>query len=199
MAGTWTTPSDFANEHTVTDAEWNALLGAAGNLTLVPRVASRDVVTATVGGSAAETTVYTEGIAGGALTTERMMRVTMIAQLASPAGVGSQTCIIRGKFGGTTFASGTLTFAENTTNAIRCEFLIAANNATNAQKTASRMSSASVAGLATLQTEVNALIGGFALTIDTTTSQTLLISVQNSSSNASFVFSCYAVFLELLQ
>lgn len=66
---------------------------------------TRDVAEATVGPSdTAETTVFTYTVPGGTLSTNKMLRVTLLGDYFNNSG-GASTFTVRAKFGGTTFFS----------------------------------------------------------------------------------------------
>lgn len=116
-----------------TGVKWAAASG--GNTTLTKVTAD------TVATAATETTIFTFSVAGGTLSTNNMLRLTLVGQIQGGAAA-DYTATIRLKYGATTMATGTFkatdwsnSFVANLPANTGVTFIgnLAANGATNAQ------------------------------------------------------------------
>ncbi len=91
----------------------------------------RDVVAQAVSGTVTETTVYSYTVPGGTLSTNKMIRVTLLGTLTTVSTYGFH---VYGKFGGSTVGDVSLVSASSgKTYAVRVIFELSANNSASAQ------------------------------------------------------------------
>lgn len=199
MAGTWTNLLDRASLFVVTHTIWNSLVGGTGNLSLVRRSYARDVSAQEVVNEANETTVYTTTIGGNDVGPDAQLRLTMYGDFLNNSG-GNSTPTIRVKFGGTTI----FTYAESlASDANRRNFKLTVNisyqNATNAQIAfCEAHMSAPVANGSTAAVTNPGISRDTTLTKDTTTSQTLLVSVHHDGGTSTRSFFMRFARLEII-
>jgi hypothetical protein len=189
MAGTWTTLLDRAALFVVTHTVWNSLFGGTGNLSLVRRTYARDVSEQEVVNTGSETTVFTETIPGNNVGPDAQIRLTLWGDFLNSSG-GNSTCTIRVKYGGTTI----FTYAESlASDANRRNFKLKVDicylNATNAQRAfCEAQMSAPAANGSTAAVSNQGISRDTTLTKDTTTSQTLLVSVHHDGGTSTRSF-----------
>lgn len=161
----------------------------------VASVYDRATTTVDVNTSVAETSIYTKSIAGGDMGTNKMLRATLIGDYLHN-NVAGDALVTKVKFGGTTFynissAFGSVVGANR--QPWRIEVLIANLGAANSQmiegaiRTYAANSAAPTAGLgnAGAASSVGGELGISTLgTIDTSSAQTLDVTVQWSASSA---------------
>jgi hypothetical protein len=151
-------------------------------------VIARDATWQTVASTTTETTVFSTTIKGGALSTNRAFRITLLGVVTNTTG-SSKTTTMRFKYGGTTFATCVPTIADGQSNALYQGIGVVANsNATNDQ-----VGHAIVRGAN--DTDGSAL---HTLAIDSTADQTLEVTVQHSASSASLSYTMEYALVELL-
>lgn len=174
------------------------------------RVKIYDRITAAVdvASSVAETTLYSKAVGAGHMSTDRMLRLTLLGDFLHNAGAGD-TVTVNGKFGGTSFVADTSNLG-GTANANRqpwrMVFEIANLGAANSQYVSLQADLGNAAGTAStgigdlaVTGPAPGLLGISTLgTIDTTAAQTILVSVQWSASSASNSFRRRYAVLELL-
>lgn len=140
-------------------------------------------------GDANEHNFFSITLPANTLSTGNVVRVWMNIQITNNSGAGNTT-VLRGKYGGSTVWSATVTSAANTTNhSGEWYFDIYATGATNTQSTKGRitckevnltMDSGSGTGIESPGT-------GATSAVDSTADQTLLVSYQHGSSSAACV------------
>jgi hypothetical protein len=192
----------FASGHKLAAADVNDLVGVIDRSTSVV-----DVVSSTT-----ETSVYSKVIAADAMSTDRMLRLTLKATYLNSTG-GGVDITPRFKFGGTTHWGEAITLSSSATRR-RIRWIVEIENlgATNVQEfegvfSTSDAAAASVAGIGNTTSaysgdvagHLHILFGGSAaLAIDTTAAQTLQLTVQHAASSANLSFRKFSAVLELL-
>lgn len=189
----WTTPRTWVAGEIVTAAQLNTHVrddlnilkssinddGTLRGWTLLDRVFTE---TADLTNSTTETSMYSYSVPGGTLSTNNFIQ--LLASLYVDVSTLSLDLNIRVKFGGTTIASGAFTLTASTKGPILVEVLINANNATNQQRSAVRVT---VPNAAPADGSVGAAIvlgaAHSSLAIDTTSAQTLEITAQWSTTS----------------
>lgn len=174
--------------------------GGAGGV----QVLDRDVTEAEALNTTTETSVYSFTVPGGTLGASGVLRVSHLGRWLQNSGAGRPGPIVRVKYGGVV-----VFWAQHTSNVgtnanphpVYLELLIAAANATNAQRVDGRLSiggvyaeppAAAVADVATLTSGHNALA------VDSTTNQTLQLTVQLSNATATHSYKAMATVVEKL-
>lgn len=200
---TATPPSDrvsvgIAKSATVLFVDIDAGTGTAAN---AASVLDRDTTIADVVNTTTETTVYSFTIPANTLGTDRMLRLSMIADYLNNSGAGSSIAI-RVKLGATVVAN---YFDSNVaTDASRRPVIskgdIAAAGATNAQRsffnTIFGNPGANTGGI---QGNLwNVTMPHLSIAADSTTPLTLTITAQHGVANASISFRAHTVHLEML-
>jgi hypothetical protein len=195
----WTgSPKTWANgPPAITDADLNAEVRDRFNA--VQRLLDRDVTVTTVVSSAAETTVYSYTVPGNTLSTDRRLRLSLIAEFTNSTG-GNSTPTLRFKWGGSTRATFAPTLASNATaRQWILEVDLNAENATNAQRMrAESMVTTAVADGTEGTKQAEAVARHHALAVDTTADAVIEISIQHDGATSTRSFSCFAVYLELM-
>jgi hypothetical protein len=164
---------------------------------------NRDVTSADVVSTAAETTVYSFSVPANSLGSTRALRLTMIADYLNNSGSATQL-IIKVKLGTTTVLTLDSTagaFSSNATRRpVRLEAMISAANATNAQVGSGSLymgGNNGVTGQSNTQSTLF-ISNHNAVAEDTTSAKTLSITVQHDASHASLSFIARAIQLELV-
>ena len=146
----------------------------------------RDVTATTVSGTTAETTVYTYTVPGGSLSTNRMLRLTLLGYVTAYSA-STQTLTVRVKYGGTTlFTYAAATAATTTDYALRVLSEISALNSASAQWATTecdRGYNASIAGTASGTT--TRAIAGCPASVNSAADQTLTVTFQPSHTGLS--------------
>jgi hypothetical protein len=175
--------------------------GGVGAFTLAASTPlDRSTTEQDVNTTAVETSVYSFSVPGATLSTNHSLRFTLTGSFLDNAG-GSNTLVIRFKYGATTLA--TFNLAAGAANANRMWIssvaVLNANGATGSQRSAANLYFAqgpTTDGLASSTTSYNANHG--AVAIDSTAAQTFTATVQLGISNANLSFRRYAAILEVL-
>lgn len=158
----------------------------------ITAVLDRVTTAVPVNNTPAEMTIYTKAIAGGTLSTNRLLRLTIVCTQQNATG-SSRDLTIRAKYGATTVGTAIVTFSGNATARQGViEVVLHANNATNAQlgRVKGDFAIDAVAG-----GDLHGIGGGTAA-IDSTASQNLVVTVQHEIANASITFTMNAATLE---
>jgi hypothetical protein len=165
------------------------------------RLIDRDVAALTVANSTTETTVYTFSVPANTLGSNRMLRLTILADYLNNSG-SSSNFDIAVKWGGSTMLGPSL--GSQSTSAVRRRFqtaaVIAANNATNAQIVSGVLNFTNPATDAawTVRSTGDDKNAANSATADTTAAQTLSVTVQHGTAAATIDFRCLQVFLEVV-
>lgn len=162
----------------------------------------RDVVLFESVSSNAEDTAYTYSVAGGTLSTNNALRITLIGDYLNNAGAGAQSVTVKVKYGATIIGTYTLgTVASNATRyPWRLEEELVAANATGAQYAAGHVTvgSVGVSGGAVAGMEINSMSMHNSIGEDSTAAKNLVVTLTNSLSNASVSSRLLACFVEKL-
>ena len=172
--------------------------------TTTPSLA-RDVAEQEVVSSASETTVFTTTVSGGSLSTNKMIRVTLMGDLLNNSG-GNRTLRLRLKYGSTTiFDSTAITVGSGATRGgVSLHAELSARGATNEQVCIGRAwvgQGSGVAGSAqTIAAGSGQLFHGQhnAIAEDSTGDLALAITAQLSASEATLSFVAQTVQVELI-
>lgn len=161
---------------------------------------------ANVVSTATETSIAAPTIKGGTLGTDRALRITILGDWLANTGVGTTWPTVRIKVGATTAL--TLQPASNINSATRVgwrvEAILAARGATNAQAASGRMhANATIAGVSGTNIAPTNLIHDAysthsSVAEDSTADKTLDITIQNSTSHASYSTQVFSVLVEWL-
>jgi hypothetical protein len=174
--------------------------------TVVSPSLNRDVAEATVGPSdTAETTVFSYTVPGGTLSTNKMLRVTLLGDYFNNSG-GTSTFTVRAKFGGTTFFSANPTLAALATRRqVVLNLTLSAFNSTSAQVGSGSLytdnNGDASNGVATSMIAAPGVwYAGMKnnLAIASASDAVLLISFQHGTSNASISAKSHVVQVELI-
>lgn len=192
-----------ANQTLLNDGSGN--LSWTSGLTIFDRSVGNPAVD--VVNTGAETSIYSKSIPGNTLGSDGALRVTFAGDSIDSSGSDS-TIQFKVKFGGTTVLDSTAIPIQNNANhkTNRGSVLIANLGATNSQQVSGTLLQGGVStpagGTATnglMGTLVNSAVGEYAgLAIDTTTAQTLQITVTLGTANAALEYRSYQVYVELL-
>ncbi len=190
---TITVADDGANDEV--DVTIAASGGGGGGVT----VEDRDVVEAEVVNTTTETAVYSYSVPGGTLGANGHLRLTMIGDYLNNSG-GSQTLTIRVKYGATTlFAIWNEAIASNASrkpNHLVVDLIAA--NATNAQRAFARYAQRQAASGTDGSNSSLRESGNTSVAVDSTTAQTLQVTVQHSAANANLSYKTMTAILEKL-
>ncbi len=169
--------------------------GGGGGVT----VQDRDVVEAEVVNTTTETAVYSYSVPGGTLGSNGHLRLTLIGDFLNNSG-GTQTFTVRVKYGATTlFAIWNEAVGNNASRKpVRLEVDLIAANATNAQRATGRFNMLQAASGSDGATPSDRFSGHTSLAVDSTTAQTLQVTVQHAAANANLSFKCMTAILEKL-
>lgn len=163
-----------------TDAASKAYVDSVGNKIAIT------TTNVTYSSSTAENTLSTTVIAGGVLSTNNAVRVTM--HVANLGVTNTNTWTIRFKYGGTTLVSKVYTCTSSNTNQQgRIEFILAGAGTTSSQNGSYVMTLAQtnfVANTFSLTTELIGESNEGTSAIDSTTAQNLVVTSQHSNSSA---------------
>jgi hypothetical protein len=172
-----------------------------GNLLALQYVLDRDVAVATVDTSAAETTVYSYTVVAATLSTNKALRLTMLADYLNNTG-GASNLTVKAKYGGTAFYTST-TFSVTQSasrRAVRLVCELTGRNATNSQQASGTFLLSGASGVTGAGSAPTVDFGVYTnLAIDSTADQALLVTVQHGTSDANISFRAQVVFLELFQ
>lgn len=176
--------------------------GDGSQLTNLPgnklNVTTTDV---TIANTTTETNILSYSVAGGVLSTNNAIRVTMhINSLVAGQATGTDTFTFRFKYGGTTLTSQVITPVSGVTGTYigKVEFIIAGAGTTSSQNGSHVVSLTSGSMIA------NGNLGRYYYSdsaqgtsaIDSTTSQTLLVTGQYGSANASNIANISMIIVE---
>lgn len=188
----------FSSGHDLAAADVNDLVGVYDRVT-----AQIDVVS-----SIAETTIYTKSIGAGHMSTDRMLRFTLIGDYLDNAGTTNIT--FRIKFGGTTivaFTTATSIPQDADRQPFELEFKMANLNSASVQflkGSHTTLTAAAAAGLSSAgifnqpgDGRVNFATAG-TVAINTASAQTLVVTAQHASSDANISLRRHYAMLELL-
>jgi hypothetical protein len=173
---------------TLTAGSGVTITNGGGSVT-VATSSSLDKVTAEqdVTGTVTETSVYSFSVPGGTLGTTNGLRLTLTGY-AAVNGAGD-TLNIRVKFGGTTIAAGAMTLAANALGGTKLETIIVPNGATNQQRAVTKVSQASAGattdGAYDTSPGLQFTASHSTLAVDSTSTQTLQVTVQWGSASGS--------------
>lgn len=146
--------------------------------------------TVSVGATTTETSVYSFTVPAGLLETNRTLRVHIIATFLNNTGNNTRTYRLRAKLGATTVLDKTTASVSSNATAIDLSGLIILTNAGS--------SSSQVAGMHFLGERAGTVIGTIVDTgtssVDTSSDQTFDVTVTNSFSSASQVFTKLAAY-----
>lgn len=201
-------PQDLGQDGATTGQPlvWDGGKWAPGSLVL-DRVQALDIA-----GTGAETTLYSKSISGNQMGTDKMLRLTMFGDILHNSGTGTSTATIKIKFGGTIYFQDSYAF-NGFDNANRIPwgliFHIANLGATNSQAIWGNMDlpalnnyAAPTTGIGDIQNATfqpwNMANTQGAMTVDTTTAQTLDITITWSTSSASNSFRRRVGILEIV-
>jgi len=166
-----------------------------------------DTSDTTIVNDATEQTVYSFTVAGGTLSTNRLLRLTVFGEILNNSGT-ARTLTLRAKYGGTQFAGPAIaTIASSASRrAVRLTALLAADGATNAQQGQAELHVGSAVGVAGPDGTATAgaanldITAHTALAIDSTTNQTLLVTVLlGGTAHASWEYVMRAAYLEAVR
>lgn len=147
-----------------------------------------------ISNTATETNILSYSVAGGILGTNSAVRVTLhISSLVTGVSTGTDAFSFRLKYGGTTLTTFTVTPTVSTNYSGKVEFILAGAGTTSSQN-------GSYAGsLAGTGSFIHAGISGQGTSaIDSTTSQTLLVTGQYGSAHASNVATISMILVEII-
>lgn len=165
-------------------------------------VIDRDVTSVTVSNSTTETSVYSFTVAGGTLSTNRMIRVTLLAVSLNNTGSAAHNMYIKFKYGGVTFADLNLSHstAAATEKAVIAVSELSGKNATNAQigHTDARMSATLPVAAANAAIETQRITSHPYMTVDSTVNQTLEITAQFTAADPNLYITVHSVQVELV-
>lgn len=196
----------------VTNAKVAAAAGIVGSkLSNVPYVYDRVTTGVDVQTSTTETSIYTKSITGNDMGTNRMLRLIVLGDYLHN-NVAGDTLTLRIKFGGTTFYAKSADFNTSVGAArhpYRLDLRVANVGATNSQMIEGSLpvefasASAPTTGIGAWASPSNPLLIsdlgiGTLGTIDTTTAQTLDVTVQWSASSANNSWRMRYAVLELV-
>lgn len=154
--------------------------------------------------TAAETGIYSKSVAGGTLGTDGALRVRFYGDLLNNTG-GNQNVRLRGKFGGTTVLdTGNISVsASASVRTVIGEMLVSMGGATNIETVTGRIvigNAVANGSMIAVGITGNDLTGNYTgLAIDTTTAQTLQVTVQLGTGSPTMEFRSWAVFVEQVQ
>lgn len=195
---------------------WSADIGGAGTAGPKFMIESTEVVImggviargvgapfAEIVSTASETSIFSSAptIQGGTLGTSRTLRLVLHGDFLNNTGAGDKFTV-RLKYGGTTFATlGSGDYGSSATRyGWRVDAVLSAGNATNVQTSSASGTRAFAAGVT--GTAINGSDGLMSVhtggAIDSTTDQTLDITIQNDTSSANESTRVHLVLLELL-
>lgn len=184
----------FASGHILAAADVNDLTGVYDRAT-----ATIDVVSSTT-----ETTIYTKSIGAGHMSTDRMLRLTILGDYFNNTGLG-QDPRLKVSFGGTVIWDWTFPIAGQPDNANRRPFYAVINIANKASASVQFMTGIMGIGSANVTVGIGsedkaagviASAGTFA--INTASAQTLLVTAQHDTSSANLSLRRLYAMLELL-
>jgi hypothetical protein len=203
MALGWTSPRTWATSELVTSAIMNTHV-RDNQLALATAavVYARDVTSQAVTNTTTETTVFTTTIAAGDLSTNRQLRLTVIADYLNNTG-GQESFTVRVKYGGTTFAALSHTVAVDANRrGMRVDFIISAGNSASVQYAAASMDvgAANTAGGVGSTTAAGSRVTSAhnAGAVDSTSSQTFAVTFQHGNTGANLSATCLSAVLELM-
>lgn len=169
-------------------------------------VLNRDAVVSDVASSTAETTVYSYTIPAGTFGATGAVRLSLLADYLNNSG-GAATVTVKVKLGATTVFNGGMSASSNSNRSGHVlDVVIAACNATNAQRSYGRWSApegsennnAGVASAVGTSTHKVMEASHGAIAEDSTASLTLQVTVQHTVSHANISFRCHNALLEVL-
>ena len=175
----------------------------SGTLSWGTRIQSfdRDVAVASVTNTVTETTVYTTTVAANTLSTNRMLRITALADYLNNDGA-ARTLTIRIKYGTTTYATYALSLGNSATiRPVMIDSALSALNATNAQVGGARFwveNAVGVAGNAGASLANGNGSMHAAVAEDSTGALALAITVQHDTASSNITFRMHAVQVELI-
>lgn len=150
-----------------------------------------------IANTSVETNILSYSVAGGLLSTNNAVRVTLhINSLVTGQASGTDAFTFRFKYGGTTLTTFTLTPTAASTYIGKIEFILAGAGTTSSQNGshAANIGESAYAGSARKQYFADSAQGTSA--IDSTTAQTLLVTGQYGSANASNIANISLIVVE---
>ena len=156
-------------------------------------VLDRNVTVANIGASSSsENSVYSYSVPANTMSTNKTLNVKIDGSYLNTSGA-SRTITVRIKFGGTTIYADTITLGAGAANrAMAFNFSITNNGAANAQTMNGSFEYSSVTapttGIGDLNASTLGRIAAQAMAIDTTSAQTVEVTVQHSAIHASLYF-----------
>jgi hypothetical protein len=208
----WTLPTTRSIGDLITAAIWNTdlkdnliLLKTSinddGTLHGCARLLDKSTTAQDVTNTVTETSVYSYSVPGNTLGTSNGLRLVLTG--LSHVDTSSATVTVRVKFGGTTFATAVLNLTATHNGGYKIEVLLNANGATNSQRAVvvSQFFNLGASETVAVLTQGSSTVGiayHDALTVDTTTAQTLTVTVQWSSALSTNHFRRWSATTELL-
>lgn len=207
----WTAPRTWVTSELVTSSIMNTHV--RDNFLAVARVFDRNTSTPNVVSDALENTIITKSIPGGTIGTSGVLRLTALGDYLNNSGV-VRTLTPRVKFGGTTLwgsVSADIAVSANRRSfRLVCE--LSSVLATNVQFMAGLLQlgpagsganggfqgDATDGALAAAESLVMPIASSGTVAIDTTSAQTLLVSVQHSASDPNLSLRLHSHMIELL-
>ena len=177
------------------DGAWIATSGGDVGTTDITysKTLDTDVSPVTVSGTAAETSIYSYSVPANTLSTDKVLRLTMVGTYLNNSGA-NRTVTLRLKYGATTLFSRVTgnVAASATTGSFSAVCYLAAANSTSAQNGACHFHVFSGATLTQF------LAAGGSSAIDSTSSQDLVVTAQHSNASASINLTIRSANLELV-
>ena len=171
----------------------------------VVEILNRSVATQDVVNTVTETSIYSFSVTGNTISTNRMLRLTLICDYLNNSGV-TKFITLKIKYGATTlYNDGTNTIATDTArHPIQLNILLAANNATNDQVLGGYVNLGDAGGttsgigdFADDEIMAHTSIGGESVE-DSTAAKTLDVTITHSAADALTSFRRHVAILELV-
>lgn len=186
------------------DLSDQATTSAYDTTKLLTGIIDRDVTTTEVVSTAAETTVYSFSVPANTLSTNKMLRLTLVGDLLNNTGAGAGFTL-RVKYGSTTIGTCAVTTWNSSVNRLPWDGLtvLAANNATNAQRSTTKLhgdttSNALADGVGNAAAADYRYSGHNGIAEDSTLAKTLAVTIQPTANSASLSIKLFVALLELL-
>lgn len=173
--------------------------GAISISATISAVYDRNTTGTVVSNTGTETSVYSKTIAGGQLSTNKYMRITMLGDYVNNSG-STSIFTIRVKYGGTTFTTMSYSFNSGATHgATKVQADVLAKGATNTQEGfGSYWWGAGNTGGASGGIFGYDFTGHTGMAIDSTADQTLQITVQHSFTSSSTTWTTGPILVEIM-